>query len=205
MIGQFFPSAADVTAMQLVVVVGAASIAAVWDYRTRRIPNVLTIPLLATGVTWFAMQHGLSGAGNSMAAAFLLALPYIVLFLTVGGGGGDFKLMAGIGAWVGIVPGLFFLFCVAICGVVFALVLSFWQRRLRETLRQVGLESVLMLHRVKSPALALSQTNIEDGEGARKDSRTSEDGLALHSPSQTMPYGVAIFAGVCLAAGGILL
>jgi prepilin signal peptidase PulO-like enzyme (type II secretory pathway) len=82
------------------VVFGTSLAAAIFDLRSKRIPNALTIPLLVAGLVWATWIGGLSGLGNAAAACFLLALPYVFLFLFAKGGAGDAKLMGAIGAWL---------------------------------------------------------------------------------------------------------
>ncbi len=67
--------------------VGAAVGAVVWDYRTRRIPNVLTLPLLALGV-------GLSAPGTPF--LWLASALMVWLWWHGGMGGGDLKLWLGM-------------------------------------------------------------------------------------------------------------
>ena len=92
------------------VVIGASLFAVVSDIRQRRIPNALTFPLLAVGLIWAACFGGLAGLLEALGACALLALPYVLLFIFVGGGAGDAKLMGAIGAWLGLRYGL-----VALC------------------------------------------------------------------------------------------
>jgi prepilin peptidase CpaA len=75
--------------------------AAAWtDYRSRRIPNALTVAglavalLLRAGIGSDAILDGLVGA----LLAFVLTLPLIVLGVM---GGGDAKLLIAIGAFMG--------------------------------------------------------------------------------------------------------
>jgi len=83
--------------IMLVVVV---LIAAVTDLRSRRIPNLLTIPALivALGMRAFVggdfFLDGLAAAGITLA----LALP---VFALGGVGGGDVKLLTAVGAFLG--------------------------------------------------------------------------------------------------------
>lgn len=94
------------------VVVAASLVAAMTDIASRRIPNILTGPLLLGGVVWAAWTAGPSGLADSISACVLLALPYVLLFLFAGGGAGDAKLMGAVGAWLGMVNGLIVLSCV---------------------------------------------------------------------------------------------
>jgi prepilin peptidase CpaA len=179
-----------VSPVQVGVVFVACLIAAVWDIAAHRIPNVLTLPLLGAGLAWSAWQRGPTGLLEALAASFILALPYLALFLWAKGGGGDLKLMAGIGAWTGVVCGLVVLALIALSGVALGLVMALAQRQFRAVLGRVAAVAHLAI-----PAIA----------------RCSPAGLstafavAESKVSRRMPYGVAIFAGVCLATGGYCL
>lgn len=74
--------------------------AAVIDLRSRRIPNALNVLLLLTGVAnsclWTRLTPGEALLGS--AAGFGLTF---ILFAINAMGGGDVKLFAGLGAWVG--------------------------------------------------------------------------------------------------------
>jgi prepilin peptidase CpaA len=87
----------EFTTIALVLVAGSAA----WsDLRTRRIPNTVTVGglLLALGLRaaagWAPLLDGLEGAG----LALLLTVPFFVLGAL---GGGDTKLLAAIGAFMG--------------------------------------------------------------------------------------------------------
>ncbi len=102
------------------VVVVASCAAGLIDLRTRRIPNLMTFPLVLTGYAGAAFWGGLTGLVDSVAASVLLSAPYLVLFIFAGGGAGDVKIMAALGAWLGLVNGLVVLLAVAGAGAVFA-------------------------------------------------------------------------------------
>jgi prepilin peptidase CpaA len=170
------------------VVIGASLIAALCDLKEKRIPNALTFPVLAVGLIWTAWVGGLSGLAESAGACVLLALPYIILFLFFGGGAGDAKMMGAIGAWLGLRQGLTVLACVAIAGGVMALAKAIAAKRLRFVLTSVfisffGFILNLLTHR--KVQLAEEQAEIKQ------------------SGELDIPYGVAIFAGVC-AGGGVV-
>jgi prepilin peptidase CpaA len=71
------------------------------DWRTRRIPNWLTVPGLCLGIAanaafggWHGVARSLEGAGLAMA----LLLPFVLLRAL---GAGDWKLMAAVGSFLG--------------------------------------------------------------------------------------------------------
>jgi len=71
------------------------------DWRSRRIPNWLTVPALGGGLVantvalgWPGTKDALEGAGLGLA----LLLPFVLLR---GLGAGDWKLMGALGAWIG--------------------------------------------------------------------------------------------------------
>ena len=78
-----------------------ALIAAVWDLKTRRIPNVLTFGSAALAVLTHLFLSGPAAAGLSL-AGWLVGVAFFLPFFVLGGmGAGDVKLMAALGAWVG--------------------------------------------------------------------------------------------------------
>lgn len=76
-------------------------LAAVCDGWKHRIPNVLTVPAALLGLTY----HGLTAGGHGLLLALAgLAIGFALLLLPwlMGGGGmGDVKLLAALGAWLG--------------------------------------------------------------------------------------------------------
>jgi prepilin peptidase CpaA len=87
----------------LLVVVAAVftAVAAGWDLRTRRIPNVLTLPVFAAGWLYQGVDRGWAGLGDA-ALGFLVGFGILfLLWLIGGGGGGDVKLMGALSVWLG--------------------------------------------------------------------------------------------------------
>lgn len=115
----------DGSLLKWVIVIAACVVAAITDLQSRRIPNLLTIPLFLTGLVAGFAWNGGWGVLESLLAAALLMTPYLLLFLFAGGGAGDAKLMAGIGAWLGLVNGMAALLAVALTGVLLAI---WWAR-----------------------------------------------------------------------------
>ena len=81
---------------------GIALIAIYFDVRWRRIPNWLTYPAMLLGFIVHGVTEGWNGvlsSGSGMAVGFFLFFIFYLLRLM---GGGDVKLMAAMGALVGI-------------------------------------------------------------------------------------------------------
>lgn len=86
----------------LLVVVVAVIAAAATDLMQFKIHNRLTLPLLAFGLIYHAVADGLIGFLDSSCGA-ALGFGFLFIFYLAGGmGGGDVKLLASLGAWLGI-------------------------------------------------------------------------------------------------------
>ena len=87
--------------MLIIVLAVFLAFAADFDLQTRRIPNELLIIGLAVALTWQMTAGGWSGVANGLAGFGVglgLMLPGWILRFT---GGGDVKLLAVVGAFVG--------------------------------------------------------------------------------------------------------
>ncbi|MFH1371889.1 MAG: A24 family peptidase [Planctomycetota bacterium] len=172
------------------VVLGASLVAAVMDVRTRRIPNRLCGPLFLTGLIWSAWQNGAYGFAEAFGSAALMAFPFVLLFIFAGGGAGDAKLTGALGAWLGIKEAGIALACICIAGALLAILVALYKGRLKIVLARLVLPVWDLLAGIFGGAnmkQAVKSARVTDGE------------------KLTVPYGVAIFAGVCVAAGIMLL
>lgn len=86
--------------MMLAVLVFTAA-ALVFDLRTRKIPNWLTVAALALALAFHVATAGLAGLGTALAGFGVGFGILFVLWIIGGGGGGDVKLMGALGAWLG--------------------------------------------------------------------------------------------------------
>lgn len=96
--------------------------AAVWDVRTRRIPNRLVLPFLVAGLVFSAARYGLAGFARSMEGIGLAVAAVGVFCWLRGMGMGDLKLCAAVGAWIGFTQLAVALVITAMTGGVMAVV-----------------------------------------------------------------------------------
>jgi prepilin peptidase CpaA len=114
-----------------------ASVASIHDVRDRRIPNVLSGLAIVAGLTIHTALGGWSGLGDSAFAGLVAGTVSLIFWIVGGMGAGDVKLMAAVGCMTGFFPLRLVLISTAITGGLFALGLSIYYGRLRETLRNV--------------------------------------------------------------------
>lgn len=166
----------------------ATGFAAVTDLRTMRIPNRLTLPLFAVGVSYWSITGGMSGLTNSLLGALVAGGIFIGAYILAGGGAGDAKLMLALGAWVGLEPSV-----VVVLGVTFTGFL--WSMLFIIRRQGVGSVPLMLMH-------GLAMTRLEFRKVLRSGVTTVEapaQDQPLHRPDQWMPYAPAIFLGT--AAG----
>jgi prepilin peptidase CpaA len=122
----------------IVLVILLAAAAAI-DWRVHRIPNGLTVGGMAFGLLYNAAVHGL-GSGllpaiAGLAAGLALLLPLYALRVM---GAGDVKLMAMVGAFLGISQIAQVVVCTFIAGGIAALVFAIWHRAVRRMTANVA-------------------------------------------------------------------
>ncbi|MCL5279371.1 MAG: A24 family peptidase [Planctomycetes bacterium] len=181
--------ASNVTVAQWGVVLGASLAAAILDIRSRRIPNALTAPLAVAGLLYALSCAGLGGLGRAVAGGILVAVPYVLLFVFAGGGAGDAKMMGALGTWLGVPAGLAVLVAVAATGAVLGLLNLAANRQLASGLRRIGAAFYVLLIALCAGRKGWALVKPEPDEDA-----------PVADQRLTMPYGPAIFIGVCIGA-----
>ena len=146
----------------------------VFDVRSRRIPNFLTLPGILFGLI---LHFGLGGwrqMGLAALAGLICAVLFLIFWLAGGMGAGDVKLMAAVGTIAGLPLVAYLLILTAIAGGVMAVGLALWRGRFRDTVRNVG---ALALHHRMEGLSPHPQLNVANARTLR------------------LPYALAVAAG----------
>jgi len=170
-------------ALKLVVLIPAVALALIagyTDWRSRRIPNWLTVAGFVIGVSLNSLTAGWGGLKTSLLGAglgLLVLLPFVFLRSL---GAGDWKLAGALGAFVGWEAMVTLLVGSIFVAGVMALVLVIYKRRFMQTLRNIWgmLASMATFH---MPGAEVSLDNPE---------------------SLKIPYGVALALTMLLFAAG---
>jgi prepilin peptidase CpaA len=114
-------------------------IAAIWDIRTRRIPNWLTLSGVVLGVALNTFLFEIDGLWFSLKGLGVAFGVYFVLYLLHAMGAGDVKLMAAVGAAAGPGNWLGILVLTSVAGAIAGLLLVALKGRFRKTLGNLGI------------------------------------------------------------------
>jgi prepilin peptidase CpaA len=160
-----------------VVACVVAVLGCVTDIRSRRIPNVLTFGAAGCALLYHLAASGLAGLGAS-AAGLAVGLAMFIPFFALGGlGGGDVKLLAAIGAWLGPAATVWAGLYAMLAGGPLAIGVALWRGYARRA--ATNIYSLLMFWRIAGfqphPAITL-----ESSSGPR------------------LPYAIPIAAGLAL-------
>ncbi|AHG49635.1 membrane protein (plasmid) [Rhizobium leguminosarum bv. trifolii CB782] len=124
--------------------VACATTAAVLDHRQGHIPNAVTYPCLLAGFMLAAAGGGLAGIGLAFAGVFAAGMIFIIAFAAGSCGGGDVKLMAALGAILGLWPAIDVTLASLMVGGVIALVSMARRVQWSVLARNVGLFALLL-------------------------------------------------------------
>ncbi len=164
------------------VVAAVVLIAGYYDLRWRRIPNWLTLPSVLVGLALNGILfgvHGLVKSGEGVALAMLINFP---LYLLHARGAGDVKLLAAVGALVGIVDWIAIFIISGILGGVVAIILMLAKGRFRKTFWNVGYILNELIH-FRAPHLKSEELDVKSAVAFR------------------IPQGTIIALGVCAFLG----
>ena len=119
-------------------VIVALAIACFTDIRSRRIPNLLVIPLALWGVAINCLLLGRAGLWSSLCGICLAGIVCGVFWYLRGMGAGDLKLCVAIGAWIGPEQLGFALLMTFIAGAAIGIVWALCTRSLSRSLASTG-------------------------------------------------------------------
>jgi prepilin peptidase CpaA len=105
-------------------VVAIGIVAVVFDIRTRRIPNALTLGAAAAALLYASLTGGFWSVMAAVTGWALGAALFFPFFALGGMGAGDVKLVAALGAWLGPAQTIPLAIFTSIAGGVFAIIIS---------------------------------------------------------------------------------
>ncbi|HVT89919.1 MAG TPA: A24 family peptidase [Tepidisphaeraceae bacterium] len=155
--------------------------AAVQDVRTRKIRNWLTFTMALSGLLASMLHRGAvapSQAGLGLLVGF--AIPF-VLFVLGALGGGDVKLLAGVGAWLGPAGAIQVFAAAAIAGMVIVLVQCTYQGKLFALLRNSAVMAISLVH--------VNQLGVE---------HAAATGQSCRSVDRPLPYALPVLMATVL-------
>ena len=163
----------------LVGAVLVALVGAVTDIRSARIPNRLTYTALLAALPLRTALLGLAGLKSGIIGMLVAGGLFLLLYTLGAMGGGDMKLMAAVGAWVGGTQVMTLILAAALAGGVLAIGRIISRNMVGQTLRNT---MQLIYYRLTSGLQPHPELNVKS------------------SGSQRVPYGVAIAVGALFCA-----
>ena len=162
---------------------GLALAGSATDVKSRRIPNLLTLPGILLGLGLHLFLGGWKAMAFAALAGLLCGSIFLIFWIAGGMGAGDVKLIAAVGCLAGMSHVAPLLIYTSLAGGAMAILLALSRGRLSETVKNVG---ALALHHRMEGLAPHPELNV----GNRKTLR--------------LPYAVAIAAGcavtLCLTA-----
>ena len=155
--------------------------AAAEDLRVRKIRNWLTFSLALGGIACSAAYPQLVTPGGAMLGLLTGFALTFVPFAMGALGGGDVKLLAGVGAWLGPVGALQVFMAAAIIGMLIVLGQCAWQGRLTVLFRN---SAMLMINLVHVGDVGLKHA--------------TDTGKSCRSVDKPLPYAVPVLVAVLL-------
>lgn len=147
----------DLNVPIVAAVAGCGIVGALVDIKTRRVPNPLTLGIAVTGLAFAATRwSGLSVATAALGLAVgigLMLLPYVFGAM----GGGDVKLFAALGTFLGPWPTVQAFLYTLVAGGLLAVWVAMQRRRLRETVENAAV--LVRTAGANAPAIEHSSSN----------------------------------------------
>lgn len=151
--------------------------AAGWtDWRSRRIPNWLTIPGMTVGIAANAAVLGWTGAKLALEGVGLGLLLFLPFVLVRALGAGDWKLAGALGSFLGPHRLLVVVMGAILVAGLMAVILIVYRRRVGQTLRNIG----RLLFAFATGHAGVSSVSLDNPEALK------------------VPFGVAMAAAVIL-------
>ena len=151
-------------------------VAAVIDGLKLKVPNWITLPMIASGWIAGTIFFGWAGLGWSLLGT-LVGLALLLPAYAIGGmGAGDVKLLAGVGAWVGVGITLKAFVVSAIVGAIIAVCMVLYSRNFS--------------HHKSQFLMILSEILV-----IRDPEELSKIAAARKSSMMLLPYGIPIAIG----------
>jgi prepilin peptidase CpaA len=161
-----------------------ASLGAVTDIRSRRIPNALTVSCIAAGLSVHVGSGGWKALGLAVLAGLAGGAIFFLFFAIGGMGAGDVKLMAAVSTLAGFGHLAEIFIATALAGGVLAIALAVARGKLKSTLVNVG---TLARHHAEFGLLPHPDLNVANSRALR------------------LPYAVAIATGCWITFVGTAL
>ena len=133
--------------LDYVPLLGLLLLAAVIDLRERRIPNWLTFGVIAAGFARALLITGPTGLAPALSGLAAAAAVPFILFVMGALGGGDVKLLAGIGVWMGAAQALAVFAATCVIGLVLILFQALSQRRVVALFRNSAVLAAGLAHK----------------------------------------------------------
>src|SRR5216683_3442577 len=116
----------ETISLHMCIPLAAVLLAALTDLKSFKIHNIVSIPLLFSGMAYHAMAHGWEAFAASLLGALFGFFVLMPLYIAGGMGAGDVKLLAAVGAWLGL-PQTFYVFVASsLAAGIYALALMTW-------------------------------------------------------------------------------
>jgi len=161
-----------------------AGIGAIFDVRTRRIPNWLTGAGILTGLLLHLLLGGWRAMGGAALGGLIAGTVFLIFYLGGGMGAGDVKLIVAVCCLAGLHGVASVLLGTALIGGLRAIVLALVHHRLKETFANMGR---LMIYHGRSGLRPHPDLNLSNPRTLR------------------LPYGLAIAAGAGSSLCSVLL